>query len=101
MPVPSYGTESKISYTGAHMTAVVAHDINGLERSITEVSDLIARLRVDAEIKRLIANIHRPGFTTPAEYLLLKAAVLSMQEHLAAVSALKATVIQASDAIGR
>jgi len=83
------------------MTAVVAHDINGLERRITEVSDLIARLRVDADIKRLIANIHRPGFTTPAEFMLLNAAVQGMHDHLAAVSALNATVIHASDVIGR
>jgi len=83
------------------MTAVVAHDINGLERSITEVSELIAHLRGDADIKRLIANIHRPGFTTPAEFMLLNAAIQGMRDHLVAVSALKATVIQASDVIAR
>lgn len=82
------------------MTAVVAHDIQVLERSITDVSELIARLKND-DIKRLIVNIHRPGFTTPAEFMLLTAAVQGMQVHLAAVSALKATVIQASDVIGR
>ena len=82
------------------MTAVVAHDIKGLERSITEVSELIARLKSD-DIKRLIVNIHRPGFTTPAEFMLLTAAIQGMQVHLAAVSALTATVIQASDVIGR
>lgn len=83
------------------MTAVVAHDIKGLERSITEVSGLIARLRSDADTTRLIANIHLPGFTTPAEFMLLYAAVQGIRDHLAAVSALQATVIQASEVIAR
>jgi hypothetical protein len=85
------------------MAQVVAHthDIKTLDRQITGLVDSLKRLgRVDDLEELRTKFIPRPGWTTPAEFQLVSAAVDALRAQADAASVLKQKVVEAGRTIG-
>lgn len=74
-------------------------DIRKLETHITELEKSLANLARAEDWKRLIPIIHRPGWTTPAEYLFANAILEAMKAHTTALTNLKTQLLHASEAV--
>ena len=76
------------------------HDIEGLSKKITDLSVAFAKLGSDDALKQLPQVVHRPGWTSIAEYML----VTTLVDHLAAqarhLADLKGNLVKACEAVG-
>jgi hypothetical protein len=90
------GTTSKGS---AGLAAEQKHDIDALERQVNEVSRSLASVITDRELKEYILAIHKPGWTTPAEFLFATGIVTSMQAQVQVLGELKQALFDGSRAI--
>lgn len=72
------------------------HDIARLERDIRTLQKTVQALARDDVYNQLLELIHRPGWTTPAEFLLVDGAVNSMTAQLRELTALRDTVVVAA-----
>ena len=72
------------------------HDISKLEKNVKELHQNLAGLADNNEFDELLKIIHRPGWTTPAEFLFAMGVVESMTVHARALTDLKRTLINAS-----
>ena len=79
-----------------------AHDIKALEHSI---SDLVTQLRQLTHVEDLeelrLKIIPRPGWTTPAEFLLVQGAINALRNQVEGALALKGVVMDASRRVGQ
>jgi hypothetical protein len=75
-------------------------DIKRLEKKVTDLSDALAKLGNKDDFKKLILILRRPGWTTPAEFLLASAIVDSMAAQVGALAKLKGDLLKGSDAVG-
>lgn len=82
----------------ASKTLDAAH-LGTLEKKITELSDALAKLGRDTDLRDLLRIIRRPGWTTPAEYAFCLALLDDMQAHVTAIDALSARLLKASLAV--
>jgi hypothetical protein len=81
---------------------VIQHDIQALDRQVGELITSIQKLaRVDDLEELRVKVFPRPGWTTPAEFLLVSAVFGSLRAQVDAAGALKAKVVEASRSIGR
>ena len=69
------------------------HDVVNLEASIKELEKDLSRLAHDAEFQELLKIIHRPGYTTPAEFTLTVGIVNTMIAQTRALAALKQALL--------
>lgn len=76
------------------------HNTAHLETRIKEFSTLLATLADTQDLEELIHIIHRPGWTTPAEYVLVSGMVNAMQEHAKALASLRQVLLNGSRAVG-
>ena len=72
------------------------HDIPQLEGDIRALHEAVRVLAVDEEYLELLKIIHFPGYTTPAEFQLVKAVIKSMRVQVVELTALKQTLLSAS-----
>jgi hypothetical protein len=77
------------------------HDVTKLEGRINELSHSLKQLSNDGEMQELLQIIHRPGWTTPAEALLVSGIVDSMVAKTKTLMDLKHTLMAGSRAIGK
>ncbi len=75
------------------------HNLAHLEARIKELSTQLATLADTQDLEELIIIIHRPGWTTPAEYVLVSGLVDAMHEHAKTLASLKQTLITGSRAV--
>ncbi len=76
------------------------HDIASLERRIKDLSAQLKHVADDTDFEELLGIIHKPGFTSVAEYLLVSGIADAMQEHAKALAGLKQVLIDGSRAVG-
>jgi len=76
------------------------HDIPKLERHIKELSQNLTGLADNTEFDELLKIIHRPGYTTPAEFLFAIGVVESMTAQTRAMTDLKRTLVNACRKVG-
>jgi hypothetical protein len=76
------------------------HNIAHLETRIMELSEHLRTMSDTSDLKEMIILIHHPGWTTPAEYLLVSGMVDVMQEHVKALTILRQALITGSRVIG-
>ncbi|MFN0051093.1 MAG: hypothetical protein ACKV0T_02820 [Planctomycetales bacterium] len=74
-------------------------DIKRLEKKISSISKALANLNSADDLRKLIVEWRRPGFTTPAELLFLGGIVDAMAEQVAVLEGLKKTLIAGSKAV--
>ena len=75
-------------------------DIHKLEKQITDVSDALANLGSKEDFLNLVKIIRRPGWTTPAEFQLVRAVLESMEAQTRQLQELKGNLMRASERVG-
>lgn len=83
-------------------TALQAHDIKALDRNVGDLVGQLKRLAVVDDLEELrLKIIPRPGWTTPAEFLLVQGAINALRNQVEGALALKGVVMDASRRIGQ
>ena len=77
------------------------HDIKGLEKKVTSISNALAKLSSADDFRKLILEWRRPGWTTPAEFMFVSAILDSMGSQIKAMADLKANLIRGSKEVSR
>jgi hypothetical protein len=75
------------------------HDIPGLDKKITALSKALANLSSGDDLKKLILLIKKPGWTTPAEFLLVSGFVEHMTVQANALGKMKDTLLRGAGAV--
>ena len=76
-----------------------AHDKPHLEARIKELHRTIKALGDGNELEELALIIHRPGWTTPAEWLFVTGLVEALHSHAAQLTNLKQMLMTGSKAV--
>jgi hypothetical protein len=74
-------------------------DVKHMELRISNVTQSLKALADDKEFTELLAIIHRPGWTTPAEALLVNGFLDSMTAHAKHLTELKQTLLAGARAV--
>jgi hypothetical protein len=77
------------------------HDIGRLERDIKTLQKTVHAFAHEDTYAQLLKFIHQPGWTTPAEYLLVHGAINSMNAQFRELTALRDTVLGAAREIAQ
>ena len=77
------------------------HNIAHLETHIKELGEQLETMGDTSDLKEMIFLIHQPGWTTPAEYLLVNNIVDVMLEQVKALTTLRQGLITGSRVIGK
>lgn len=72
------------------------HDIKALEKKVTDLSNALAHLGTTDDLKELIRIIHGPGWTTPAEFLLVTSALESISAQTRIVTTQRQQLLAAA-----
>jgi hypothetical protein len=72
------------------------HDIGRLERDIVTLQKTVQAFAQEDVYAQLLKYIHAPGWTTPAEFLLVDGAINAMTAQLRELTALRDVVAGAS-----
>jgi hypothetical protein len=81
--------------------ATPQHDIKALDRQVGELIASLKHLAVIEDLEDLRIKVFpRPGWTTPAEFMLVSAALGALRAQVDAAATLKQRVVEASRSIG-
>jgi hypothetical protein len=72
------------------------HDVRRLEARIKDLRNGLMQLGGDADFDEMLRIIHFPGYTTPAEFLMVAGLIESMNEQVKGLTDLKNLVVGAS-----
>lgn len=75
--------------------------INGLEKKITALSDALAHLSSDKDLRELLLLIKQPGWTTPAELRLSEAMLDGIAAQVKVVADARQQFIAGARLVGR
>lgn len=81
--------------------AHVEAELGRLERELDTLDQSLSRLVERRSVKELIRIIKHPGWTTPAEFALVMAAVGSLQHQVNAVAEFQQKLVAAAERVGR
>ncbi len=76
------------------------HDVARLEASLKQVQAHLANLSGREDFEELLLIIHRPGWTTVAEFELVSGIVETLQVHAQAMVRLKQALMAGSRQVG-
>jgi hypothetical protein len=76
-------------------------DIKALDKKVTSISKALANLSSEDDFRKLILEWRKPGWTTPAEFMLVSGILDSMAAQTAALAGLKTNLIKGSKAVSR
>ncbi|HEX6258451.1 MAG TPA: hypothetical protein VFZ48_03155 [Candidatus Saccharimonadales bacterium] len=77
------------------------HDLDKLARKLRNLDTLLGRLAAAERRKELIKIIRIPGWTTPAEFLLVSSIVESVSAQLKVLEELEVNLLEASRMVGK
>ena len=72
------------------------HDVTNLETRIKELTKTLTQLTTEQDFQELIQIIHRPGWTTPAEFAFATGIVETMLAQAKALTNLKQALLAGS-----
>jgi hypothetical protein len=75
-------------------------EIKHIESRCKELTQNLKSLADEKELSELMTIIHRPGWTTPAEALLVNGYLDSMSAHAKHIANLKQTLLEGARAVG-
>jgi hypothetical protein len=81
-------------------TTMHGHDLAHLESRLRDLDRGMRGMADDDGLRELIAIIHQPGWTTPAEFALVMGIVESLQAHTTAIVGLKKALVAAGRQVG-
>lgn len=76
-------------------------DIELLDKKVDIISDLLANLSSEEDLRKLIKEWRRPGWTTPAEYILVSGMLDSFQRQVRGLVDMKQDLFKGVEAVGR
>jgi hypothetical protein len=76
------------------------HDIKGLERDLKAIGDLISKTHDAKHADRLLAIVHRPGWTTVREEELVRTHITALHNHANALHSGFEELVKIADKIG-
>jgi hypothetical protein len=80
----------------------VTHDLKALEASLGSLVAQARKFGATEDLEELrLKIVPRPGWTTPAEFLLVKSAVDALRAQLQQAQVLRDAVVNASRSIGQ
>ncbi|MFB9994192.1 hypothetical protein ACFFLM_19740 [Deinococcus oregonensis] len=77
------------------------HDIKTMTREIRALRVSLRELAASDSLERLLKLIPRPGWTTPAEFELVRGSVAHLQAQADALHAFQRTLLKGSELVGR
>lgn len=77
------------------------HDLDKLGHQFKDLDTLLGRLAAAERRKQLIKIIKVPGWTTPAEYLLVSSVVESISAQLKVLERLEVQLVEAAELVGK
>ncbi len=77
------------------------HDLDKLGRQLKDLDTLLGRFAAAERRRELIKIIKVPGWTTPAEYLLVSSIVTNAIAQLKALEKLEVSLLEASKLVGK
>ena len=77
------------------------HDLDKLSRQLKDLDTLLGRFAAAERRRELIRIIKIPGWTTPAEFLLVSGIVTNITAHLKALEKLEVNLLEASKLVGK
>jgi hypothetical protein len=75
------------------------HNLEYLETRIKELRLQLATMADTQDLEEMISIIHKPGWTTPAEYVLVSGLVDVMHDHAKALASLRQTLLNGGRAV--
>lgn len=79
---------------------MLKHDVARLEAQVKEMSHSLKQLADGKEFEEFVLLIHRPGWTTPAEFMLVSGVVDSMLAQTKSLASLKQALLVGSRQVG-
>ena len=76
------------------------HDLPHLEKRIFELKDIFTIMADNSDLEELLKIIHRPGWTTPAEFALVGSVVESLNTQARNVASLRTALVASSRQVG-
>ena len=76
------------------------HDLAHLETRIKHLHQSLTHLSDGGDIEELLTVIHRPGWTSVAEFAFVSGLVDTMTQHVELLNAHKQVLIKGSHAVG-
>jgi hypothetical protein len=77
------------------------HDIKGLEKKITALSNALAKLGKGTDLSDLIMIIKNPGWTTIAEYMLVTSIVDHLTVQVKTFGEMQKNLVAGAKSVGR
>ncbi|HSW99728.1 MAG TPA: hypothetical protein VLH38_01700 [Patescibacteria group bacterium] len=77
------------------------HDLDKLAGKLKDLDLLLGRLAAAERRRELIKLIKVPGWTTPAEYILVSSIVDSITAHLQVIDKLETGLLEGSRLVGK
>jgi hypothetical protein len=74
-------------------------EIKTLEKKMSSISNALAKLGSAEDLRKLILEWRRPGWTTPAEFIFVSAIVDSMAANVETLGNLKRELLRGSKAV--
>jgi hypothetical protein len=71
-----------------------------LQAKITNLAGQLKHFANPSDLEELLIIIHRPGWTTPAEFAFVSAIVDSIQGHITSLTHLRKSLLSGSRAVG-
>jgi hypothetical protein len=81
-------------------TTMQSHDLAHLESRLRDLDRGMRGMSDDDGLRELIAIIHQPGWTTPAEFAMVMGIVESLHAHTTAIAGLKKALVAAGRQVG-
>jgi hypothetical protein len=79
----------------------VAHkiDIDRLDKKVNVISDLLAKLGDEDDLRRLVREWRKPGWTTPAEFILVSAMLENFEHQAKGLLNMKSDLVRGAEAV--
>lgn len=77
------------------------HNIDALDAQLNEYFEILTWLSDQERLRQLLIDWRRPGWTTPAEFLLVSGLLTSMTSAAKQLGELQNTLIEGSQLVGR
>jgi hypothetical protein len=75
------------------------HDVKPLAAAIKDLSDGLMKLAEGKDFEELLRIVHKPGWTTPAEFMLVSGLLQSMNAQVKTLAGLKQVLLAGSRAV--
>ncbi|WP_412029347.1 hypothetical protein [Deinococcus yunweiensis] len=93
-------THTTSALPGGDIPHVVPHDLKALSREVKALNARLRELAASDRLEELLKIIPRPGWTTPAEFELVRGVVAHMNRQVAALDEAQDMLLRGANLVG-